>query len=95
VPLGEQGQRVRHIASLGSESNRINRAISRLRETFDRLFSVEDLASEPGVSPSTFHYHVKRVTALSPLRFQKQFQEARRLMIGEDFDATTPVLRVG
>jgi AraC-like DNA-binding protein len=37
------------------------------------------------------------VTAMSPLQFQKQLrlQEARRLMLSEDCDATTAGYRVG
>ncbi len=46
---------------------------------------------------SGFHYHFKEVAALSPLQFYKQLrvQEARRLMIGEAFDAATAGNRVG
>jgi AraC-like DNA-binding protein len=44
------------------------------------------------MSVSGFHHHVKSVTAMSPLRFQKhlRLQEARRLMMGEDLDAQVP-----
>ena len=43
------------------------------------------------------HYHFKAVTSLSPLQFQKQLrlQEARRLMLSEDLDATSAAYRVG
>jgi len=39
----------------------------------------------------------KTVTAMSPLQFQKQLrlQEARRLMLNEDFDAAQAGFRVG
>jgi len=49
------------------------------------------------MSPSGFHEHFKAVTAMSPLQFQKQIrlQEARRLMLGEDLDATGAAFRVG
>jgi len=42
-------------------------------------------------------YTFKAVTAMSPLQFQKQLrlQEARRLMLGEGYDATTAGYRVG
>ena len=49
------------------------------------------------MSVSGFHHHFKAVTAMSPLQFQKQvrLQEARRLMLGEDLDATSAGYRVG
>ncbi len=49
------------------------------------------------MSVSGFHHHFKTVTAMSPLQFQKQLrlQEARRLMLGEGFDAATAGYRVG
>ena len=49
------------------------------------------------MSVSGFHHHFKSVTAMSPLQFQKQLrlQEARRLMLGEDFDAASAGFRVG
>ena len=55
------------------------------------------MARALGMSVSGFHHHFKEVTDMSPLQFQKQLrlQEARRLMLGEDLDATTAGYRVG
>ena len=49
------------------------------------------------MSVSSFHHHFKAVTAMSPLQFQKQLrlQEARRLMLSENLDATSAGYRVG
>jgi len=49
------------------------------------------------MSVSGFHHHFKALTALSPLQYQKQLrlQEARRLMLSEDLDATSAAYRVG
>jgi AraC-like DNA-binding protein len=95
--VGAQGDRIRQLAALGGDSNRIARAIERLRKDFDQPLRIEDLAGELGMSVSGFHHHFKAVTAMSPLQFQKQLrlQEARRLMLGEDFDATSAGYRVG
>jgi len=94
---GEQGGRVRHIAALGGETNRIAEAIARLRRDFDQPLRIETVARELGMSASGFHHHFKAVTAMSPLQFQKQLrlQEARRLMLGEGFDAASAGFRVG
>ncbi|MES2462610.1 MAG: AraC family transcriptional regulator [Armatimonadota bacterium] len=95
--IGEQGARLRHIAVLGGHTDRVARAIERLRRNFDKPLSIEGLARELGMSLSGFHNHFKAVTAMSPLQFQKhlRLQEARRLMLGEDLDAASAGYRVG
>ena len=94
---GAQGDRLRHLAALGAPAQPIARAITRLRRDFARPLRMDELARELGMSTSAFHQHFKDVTALSPLQFQKQLrlQEARRLMLGEQLDATSAGYRVG
>jgi AraC-like DNA-binding protein len=94
---GDQGGRLRHIASLGGHTHRIAQAIDRLRKEFDQPMRVEDIARELGMSVSGFHHHFKEATAMSPLQFQKQLrlQQARRLLLGDDLDAATAGYRVG
>ena len=72
--VGEQSVRLRHIAVLGGHTERISRAIERLRRDYDKPLRIEGLAREFGMSPSGFHDHFKSVTALSPLQFQKQLR---------------------
>ncbi len=94
---GGQGARLSHLMTSGGDMRRISKAIGHLREHFDQLLRMEDLAHELGMSVSGFHHHFKSVTAMSPLQFQKQIrlQEARRLMLGEDLDAASAGFRVG
>jgi AraC-like DNA-binding protein len=33
------------------------------------------------MSPSSFHFHFKEVTGMSPLQFQKRLLEGRRLLL--------------
>ena len=93
----EQRDRVRQIATLGGETNQMTEAIARLRTHFDKPLRIEQLAGELGMSVSSFHHRFKEVTAMSPLQFQKQLrlQEARRLMLSGDYDATTAGYHVG
>lgn len=95
--IGEQGNRLCHIAVLGSHAPHIARAVERLRKDFDRPLRIETLARDLGMSVSGFHHHFKAVTAMSPLQFQKQLrlQEARRLMLGQNLDATDTAYQVG
>ncbi|MCA9958210.1 MAG: AraC family transcriptional regulator [Anaerolineales bacterium] len=95
--LGEQGDRLRHIAVMGGYTSPIARAIEQLRRNFDQQIRIDDVAQEVGLSVSSFHHQFKAVTALTPLQFQKKLrlQEARRLMFSEDLDATSTAYRVG
>lgn len=95
--FGEQRDRLRHMAALGGHTDRVARAIERLRIDYNKPLRIESLARELGMSESSLFEHFKAVTALTPLQFQKQLrlQEARRLLLGEDVDAATAGFRVG
>lgn len=93
----EQGPRLRQMAAFGGHTNRIAKAVQILRSRFTELLSMEEIASELGMSVSSFHQHFKTATSMSPLQFQKmlRLQEARRLLLSEDLDASTTATRVG
>jgi AraC-like DNA-binding protein len=95
--MGEQGTRLHHIAVLGGYTHHIARAVNLLRKDFNQPIKIESIAQELGMSVSGFHHHFKSVTAMSPLQFQKQLrlQEARRLMLGQNLDATSAAYQVG
>ena len=95
--IGQQGARLRHLAVHGSYTPHIARAVERIRQDFDQPLRIEELARELGMSVSGLHHRFKAITAMSPLQFQKQLrlQEARRLMLSEDFDAASAAYRVG
>jgi AraC-like DNA-binding protein len=95
--MGEQGDRLHHLAALSGYTAPIVRAIERLHKDFDQTLRIDSIARELGMSVSGFHHHFKAVTAMSPLQFQKRLrlQEARRLMLGEHLDAASAAYRVG
>jgi AraC-like DNA-binding protein len=94
---GAQGDRMRHLATFGGHAHRMVRAVEKLRANFDKPLRIEAVARELGMSASGFHAHFKAVTAMSPLQFQKQLrlQEARRLMLSENYDAAEAGYKVG
>jgi AraC-like DNA-binding protein len=95
--IGEQGHRMWHLTTIGGHAHRIVRAVKKLREDFAKPLRIEDVAREIGMSVSGFHAHFKAVTAMSPLQFQKRLrlQEARRLMLTENLDASEAAFQVG
>jgi transcriptional regulator GlxA family with amidase domain len=97
VLTSDQGPRLRQMAVFGGHTHRITKAVQTLQSRFSESLSIENLAQELGMSVSSFHQHFKTATSMSPLQFQKllRLQEARRLLLTEDFDATTAATRVG
>ena len=95
--VGDQGARLHQIASAGSQSHQIARAIDWLKGNFTRPLRIDDLATRVNMSTSTFHHHFRTLTAMSPLQYQKMLRlaEARRLMLTERLDATTAAFNVG
>ena len=95
--VGDQGVRLRQMASAGSQSQQIARAIDWLKGNFTEPLRIDDLAAQVNMSTSTFHHHFRAVTAMSPLQYQKwlRLNEARRLMLAESQDATTAAFQVG
>lgn len=95
--IGEQGEAVRQIATSGSNMQRIAEAIALVKANFTKPIRIEDLARQASMSPSSFHYHFKEVTSMSPLQYQKQLRllAARRLMLAEKSDAANAAYQVG
>lgn len=95
--MDDQGSRLWQIASVGSQSHRIARAIDWLKSNYARPLRIDELAGHVQMSTSSFHQHFRQLTAMSPLQFQKwlRLNEARRLMLSEHLDAATAAFRVG
>ena len=95
--VGDQGARLRQIASAGSQSHQIAQAIEWLKSHYTLPLRIDDLAAQVHMSPSTFHHHFRALTAMSPLQYQKwlRLNEARRLMLTERLDAATAAFQVG
>lgn len=94
---GEQGASLYQFAISGSHAYNIAQAIRLINRQYDRPLAVEQLAKSVNMSVSAFHKHFKRVTAMSPLQYQKtlRLQEARRLMLTESVQASDAAFRVG
>jgi len=97
VLQGEQGALIHSFAVVGSHARHIAQAIRTINRQYDRPLIVEQLAKSVNMSTSAFHKHFKRVTAMSPLQYQKtvRLQEARRFMLTEHAQASDAAFRVG
>lgn len=95
--MSDQAARLWQIASVGSMSHRIARAIDWLRENYSQALHVDDLAAHVQMSTSSLHQHFRQLTSMSPLQYQKwlRLHEARHLMLNERLDAATAAFQVG
>jgi AraC-like DNA-binding protein len=95
--ISEQGSLLWQLASIGSRGHRVALAIRWLKSNFKKPLHVDELAELVQMSPSRFHHHFRQLTAMSPLQFQKylRLNEARRLMLTEQLDASTAAFQVG
>lgn len=94
---GDQGGRLRSVATLGDQSHKTAKAVTWLRENFEKPLNVDQLATIAGMSRSTLHHRFRALTAMSPLQFQKQLrlQSARRKMLTDKLDAASAAFQVG
>ena len=91
------GNSLKAINIYGSKSGRIMQAIQYLKAHYTESIKIDDLASMVNMAPSTFNRYFRTITTLSPLQYQKRLRlyEAQRLMLMEDFNATTACFEVG
>ncbi|WP_249931096.1 AraC family transcriptional regulator [Ramlibacter sp. 2FC] len=95
--MSDQAARLWQIASVGSQSQRIARAIEWLRANYAQPLRIDELAAHVQMSPSNLHHHFRQLTAMSPLQYQKwlRLHEARHLMLNERLDAASAAFQVG
>lgn len=86
-----------HRLGMGESKSCALAAVRWLRDNFDKPLSIEQLAEDLSVSPSSLHHQFKALTSTSPLQYQKalRLQEARRLMMSGDFGASDVAFQVG
>ncbi|MDE7315243.1 MAG: AraC family transcriptional regulator [Mucispirillum sp.] len=94
---GPIGNSLKAISIYGSKSGKIMQTIQYLKANYTESIKIDQLASMVNMAPSTFNRYFRTVTTLSPLQYQKQLRlyEAQRLMLMEDFNATTACFEVG
>lgn len=95
--VGEQGTRLREIASAGSQSQNIAKVIDWIKANYTRPITIDNLTEQAHMSHSTFYFHFRSLTAMSPLQYIKllRLYESRRLMLTENFDAASASFKVG
>ena len=94
---GPQGDRLPSVATMVDQSYRTAKAVSWLRDNFEKAPNLDEVASLAGMSRSALHHHFRGLTSMSPLQFQKQLRlhTARQKMLTEELDAASAAFEVG
>lgn len=81
----------------GTKQNQITDAINILKENYNKKLNMDDMARLINMAPSSFYRNFKKITNVTPLQFQKKLKlnEAQRLLLTEDYNATTVSYKVG
>jgi AraC-like DNA-binding protein len=97
VLQNDQNHSLKHFALVGSQAQRVAKVIGVLNRKFAQPLKVNEMAKEARMSPSSFYYHFKEVTGMSPIQYQKQLrlQEARRLLLTDNLEAAEAAFQVG
>lgn len=95
--LSDQAARLWQIASIGSQGHRVAKAIEWLKAHYTLALRIEELAAHVQMSPSSLHQHFRKLTAMSPLQYQKwlRLNEARSLMLRKEVAAAEAGFKVG
>jgi AraC-like DNA-binding protein len=91
------GARLRQIAVMGEESQRVGRAVEWIRRHFREPLRVGELAAMANMGLSTFHRHFRALTNMSPLQYQKKLrlQAARDSMLTQGLDVAAAAYEAG
>lgn len=82
VLRSDRGRALRRVIHADSKANQVAKAIAYIRKEYRSSIKASELAAISGMSASVFYDAFKRITANSPLQFQKDLRltEAHRLL---------------
>jgi AraC-like DNA-binding protein len=94
---GAQGEMVRQLGLADSRLSQISRAIRWIRHNYDATVRIDELAHLARSSTTSFHWHFRAVTTMTPIGYQKQIrlQEARYLLREQPGDVAGVGFAVG
>lgn len=93
----EGGEFIRQYVKDGSTTRHIVKAINKIKDNFKETINMKELAKSVGMSESSLYHNFKKVTAMSPLQFQKNLRlhEARQILLACEVDAAQVAFDVG
>jgi AraC-like DNA-binding protein len=97
VMQGRGGDFIRQYIVDGSTTQRVMEAITKIKDSFREKLNFENMAKSIGMSESSLYHNFKKVTAMTPLEFQKslRLREARQMLLNQSVDASEAAFAVG
>lgn len=97
VMSDEGGAVIRQYLMDGSATQRVVEAITNIKTHYNEPLNVKELARSVSMSESSLYHNFKKITAMSPLQFQKnlRLQEARQMLSTRDIEAAQVAFEVG
>ncbi|WP_053228176.1 AraC family transcriptional regulator [Spirochaeta cellobiosiphila] len=94
---GSFGPIFRNLVYFNSNASTISRAITFIRNNFNDRINMPELAGTLGMSSTSFYRHFKKITAISPLQYQKEIRliTARNLLLMNAKTVTDVAYQVG
>ena len=97
VLQGEKGEILQALVRHDRRFFQIAKVLQKIHESYSVDFNMEELATETGMSYSTFHSSFKAVTDTSPLQYIKnvRLHKARNFMMQDGLNANLAAFQVG
>ena len=97
VTNDKSGYFLSKFAMQGSVSNKISKAVAKIKNEFSQKLSMKDVARECDMSESSLYHNFKIVTSLSPVAFQKKIrlEEAKNLLVNKNIGVAQAAFDVG
>lgn len=93
----ESGEFLKQYVMEGSNTNKIAKVISNIKNNFAQSLKIDELAKQMNMSESSLYYNFKSLTTMSPLQYQKKLrlEEAKVMLLNKDMDASQVAFDVG
>ncbi|MGE4397901.1 MAG: AraC family transcriptional regulator [Campylobacterales bacterium] len=97
VMQGRGGDFIRQYIVDGSTTQRVVEAITKIKDNFREKLNFENMAKTIGMSESSLYHSFKKVTAMTPLEFQKslRLREAKQMLLNQNTSAAEVAFAVG
>ncbi len=88
---------LKHYVLEGTITNQIVKAISQIKNNFNEVINMSDLAKDIGISEASLYQNFKKITLMSPLQYQKKIrlEEAKHMLVNQNIDASSVAFAVG
>lgn len=88
---------LKHYVLDGTITNQIVKAISEIKNNYNEVINMSNLAKDIGISEASLYQNFKKITLMSPLQYQKKIrlEEAKHMLVNQNIEASSVAFTVG